>query len=173
MQRYAAIIVGSALLELLLAPPSSSAKVDCHNAFPEERQSSRSTREHAAVQFKPVEANGITYVTGGISPDDQQALQRMRKSYNVRISMRTPCGRANVGQLNISDAQGRTLVEAPAAGPIFLAKMPAGTYHLHVTSTDAPAVDRTISVPAHAKTDLRLTIAAPDRSVAGDAPISW
>lgn len=172
MQAHTAAVVGSALAGLLFASTGAIAKVDCHKPFPEERHARSASGGRAQVSLEPMQENGITYVTGGIGPDEQAAIRRMR-DYNVRISMQTPCGRAHVAHLRIENGDGQTVVESPAAGPIFLAKMPAGTYRLRVTSQDGAPLEQTLTVPAKANANLRLTVPAQDRSSAGDAPISW
>jgi hypothetical protein len=173
MQFHSAASVGAALLGLLLAPHVGFAEVDCHQPFPEEARGRASMARATDADLAPVQENGITYVSGGVGLDERPAIARMSNGFNMKVSMRTPCGRAHIAPLRIEDGDGRTVLDIPAAGPTFLAKLPAGKYTVHVTPDDEAPLVRTVSVPASGQARLVLAVPAIDRSHAGDAPISW
>ena len=88
---------------------------------------------HAALAAPtPKEQNGVTYINGGVGQEEQSAMRALRSDYNLLLTFATKQSgafRSDV-QLDIMDAKGTTLVSAANTGPMFYAKLPAGTYRI-------------------------------------------
>ncbi|MBA4274222.1 MAG: hypothetical protein C0436_01075 [Alphaproteobacteria bacterium] len=87
----------------------------------------------ALAQIVPQTAGVVTYVTGGIGRDETSALKAAQGNYNLHIMSSSVSGHF-VGDalITISTAKGEQLLNIDA-GPILLAKLPAGTYHVEAT----------------------------------------
>ena len=88
---------------------------------------------HAALAAPtPKQQNGISYVNGGIGEDEQSAMRAQRSDYNLLLTFATAQSgayRSDV-QLDIMDTKGNTLLSAANSGPMFYARLPAGTYRI-------------------------------------------
>lgn len=73
---------------------------------------------------------GIAYLSGGIGSDDP--VDRMAEDYNLHLVFATQGSGAYVADVKvlIEDAKRRKVLEADSPGPIFYAKLPAGTYRI-------------------------------------------
>jgi len=70
----------------------------------------------------------VTYITGGIGDEERQALQNVKTDYNLYITNSSPDGAfSGNSQIIITNSSGTKVLEA-TSGPIFYAKLPAGTY---------------------------------------------
>lgn len=86
----------------------------------------------AAQAAGPQQQNGINYINGGVGQDEQNAMRALRADYNLLLTFATKQSgafRSDV-QLDIMDAKGTTLLSVPNTGPMFYAKLPAGTYRI-------------------------------------------
>ena len=88
---------------------------------------------------------GIPYVSGGVGIDERDALRTLAKDDNLSMSFAAG-NKAFLGgaQGLIKDAQGKTILEAASDGPLFFAKLPAGTY-----GVEATAMGKTLKQTAH------------------------
>ena len=80
----------------------------------------------------PKEQNGVTYINGGVGQEEQTAMRAQRSDYNLLLTFATKQSgayRSDV-QLDIMDTKGNTLLSAANSGPMFYAKLPAGTYRI-------------------------------------------
>lgn len=80
----------------------------------------------------PQQQNGITYVNGGVGVEEQAAMKAQRADYNLLLTFATQQSgayRSDI-QLDIMDAKGTGLLSVANAGPMFFAKLPAGTYRI-------------------------------------------
>ena len=88
---------------------------------------------HAALPAPtPKERNGISYVNGGVGQEEQSAMRAQRADYNLLLTFATRQSgayRSDV-QLDIMDTKGNTLLSEANTGPMFYAKLPAGTYRI-------------------------------------------
>ena len=88
---------------------------------------------HAALADPaPKQQNGISYVNGGVGQEEQSAMRAQRTDYNLLLTFATKQSgayRSDV-QLDIMDTKGNTLLSAANTGPMFYAKLPAGTYRI-------------------------------------------
>src|SRR4051812_32261932 len=78
-------------------------------------------------------ASEIAYVTGGIGTDERQALNQMEKDFNLKLLFTEPDGHfISDTSVAIMNASGKRVLSEPA-GPVFLAKLPPGTYTVEST----------------------------------------
>jgi opacity protein-like surface antigen len=95
----------------------------------------------------PKQQNGITYVNGGVGEEEQAAMKAQRADYNLLLTFATKQSgayRSDV-QLDIMDAKGANLVTAANAGPMFFARLPAGTYRISAAA-EGKTFKRTVKV---------------------------
>jgi hypothetical protein len=92
--------------------------------------------------------NGIRYIAGGIGIDVRQRMQAAT-GYNLRLSFAAARDNHYIPDVRVSirDANGRRVLEVPAAGPLFFAELPHGTYevtatHRRVTETRTLDIDK-------------------------------
>lgn len=142
--------VASALAATLLAVGPAKAQDDMHQHLGEQAP--------LPAQPRVQQANGISYVSGGVG-EEKEALERMSASFNLKLTMSTPDGKFKPAPLSIEDGSGRVLLEAPDAGPMFLAKLPAGNYRIHLRPADAAPVSRTVTVPSSGQAELTMVLA--------------
>jgi hypothetical protein len=99
----------------------------------------------AQTQVPPLNPNsqtegGITYVSGGIADDWQQAMEAQRGQYNLHLlfaQIGTGAYFANV-PVEITDSSGRTVLNAVSQGPFFYARLPAGNYKVTASHAGQP-----------------------------------
>jgi opacity protein-like surface antigen len=95
----------------------------------------------------PKQQNGITYVNGGVGEEEQAAMKAQRADYNLLLTFATKQSgayRSDV-QLDIMDSKGASLVTAANAGPMFFARLPAGTYRISAAA-EGKTFKRTVKV---------------------------
>ncbi len=86
---------------------------------------------------QPVHEGNVTYISGGIGSDEEQALQSEAKSYNLQITNANKAGDFTIDDsLVIESKDGREIISANDAGPLFYAKLPPGEYKVEATSGD-------------------------------------
>jgi len=84
---------------------------------------------HAALADPaPKQQNGISYVNGGVGQEEQSAMRAQRADYNLLLTFATR--QSGAYRSDIMDAKGTTLLSAANTGPMFYAKLPAGTYRI-------------------------------------------
>lgn len=96
--------------------------------------------------------NGITYVSGGIGENQVAAMKRAASQYDLMLTFAEQTGAylADV-RILIKDAGGRVVLDTVADGPLFLARLPDGTYAVEVEQS-GKKMSRTVHVvsPGHA-----------------------
>lgn len=72
---------------------------------------------------------GIAYVTGGIGVNERTALRAMQDDFSVKLRFAVKEGAylANVN-VEIQDAQGKSVLEGTSDGPWFMVNLKPGTY---------------------------------------------
>lgn len=88
-----------------------------------------------AGSLPPVrDSAGTAYVTGGVSADQSQAFKSAQRQWPLAISLLQRSAHTNEytasATVKIVDAQGRTVLDAPADGPFMLVRLPPGTYRV-------------------------------------------
>lgn len=82
-----------------------------------------------ADTLQPNIENGIQYLSGGVSDEEQAQLEAVSNEYNLKILMAIQEGNylADV-PVTISDASDTTILAAVSKGPFLYASLPPGTY---------------------------------------------
>jgi hypothetical protein len=107
----------------------------------------------------------IVYITGGIGADERDRLKKMEKEFNLRLLFTQPDGHLlSDASVVVKDASGQTVL-AEQSGPIFLAKLPPGTYTVE-TAFDGKKQTRRVTV-GKKLTTARFTF----RDVTGDVAL--
>lgn len=91
-----------------------------------------STAAFAQAAPESLRASGIDYLNGGIGTDEADRMRAMSREYPVQMTF----AERNQGadefvadvHLRVADSRGRTLVDLPDQGPIFLLQLPPGAY---------------------------------------------
>jgi len=100
----------------------------------------------------PQQQNGIGYVNGGVGQEEQSAMRAQRADYNLLLTFATRQSgayRSDV-QLDITDAKGTSLLSVANAGPMFYAKLPAGTYRISAAA-EGKTFKRSVKIGAAPK----------------------
>ena len=95
----------------------------------------------------PQQQNGITYINGGVGQEEQTALKSQRADYNLLLTFATKQSgayRSDV-QLDITDAKGTNVLSVANTGPMFYARLPAGTYRISAAA-EGKTFKRTVKV---------------------------
>lgn len=104
----------------------------------------------AQAGLPPVQQQGsVQYVSGGIGLDESEAMKAAAKDYPLALTFAAQRNGkadyvANVA-VTISDAQGKSVLQATAEGPYMLVKLPAGNYKISATY-NGQAQQRDVSV---------------------------
>lgn len=81
--------------------------------------------------------NDVAYVSGGISKEEQQALQAMSGDYSLMVTFAIPEGNyISGGKMKIEDDQGGTILDIETKGPIFYANLQPGMYTITAEPLD-------------------------------------
>ena len=79
-----------------------------------------------------ISAAGVKYVSGGIGAGSQQAMNDIRKQYNLRLTFARPGSGEYLSDVHVrvDDSHGRSVLNTNSHGPFFFAGLPPGTYHI-------------------------------------------
>ena len=109
----------------------------------------------AHAQMQPQTLGDVTYVSGGIADDWQQAMEAQKSQYNLHLLFAqegTGAYFTNV-PVQITDGSGQTVLNAVSQGPFFYARLKPGSYKV-TASHGGQAVTKTATVPASGGADL-------------------
>jgi len=100
---------------------------------PMQNQAQQQAPSTPALQTQ--QQGNITFVSGGASSDDRDALKQIESQYNLRLMFAARNGDylANIA-VTLSDARGNAVLDTIAEGPIFYAHVPPGRYRLTVSN---------------------------------------
>ena len=75
-----------------------------------------------------------SFVSGGVGASSQEDLKAREREFNLKLVFTLVEGNY-VADVNVAirDAGGRTVLEHEAPGPLFMAKLPSGTYTVSAT----------------------------------------
>lgn len=110
-----------------------------------------------SVLPEPQTQNGIHYVSGGVGSDQVTAMKAAAGDYSLMLTFATqPDGQyLSAIQIRIADQSDKTLIETTTDGPILLAKLDPGTYHLSANNRGA-LQEKTVLISAGHATQLTL-----------------
>lgn len=93
----------------------------------------------AQTYFQPREhAQGaVSYVSGGVSEDEAQAMRAAAADYPLTLELAAPSGGPRDeyvagAKVDILDRQGNSVLNTTTEGPFLLVRLPAGTYKVDV-----------------------------------------
>jgi hypothetical protein len=93
-----------------------------------------------------LQQGAITYTTGGISLEERDAFKATANKYNLLISNADKVGKLTAETTIVITGKGnQEMLTVNDAGPLFYAKLPAGTYVVKAVNGDQKAV-RTVSI---------------------------
>ena len=85
----------------------------------------------AIVNLEVEQENGIRYVTGGISNDEQQAIAEIDDEYSLKLTLAREDGAyLNNVQVAIYNGAGEPLISTVTNGPIMLVALSPGDYQV-------------------------------------------
>ena len=90
----------------------------------------------------------VPYASGGVGDTDLARMKALEGQYNTKLVFTVMEGNyvADVG-VTVTDGKGQPVIKAVSDGPVFLAKLPAGTYTVAATY-EGVTVTRKLGVPA-------------------------
>jgi hypothetical protein len=105
----------------------------------------------------PQTQGGVTFVSGGIAEDEQQAMEAMRGQYNLRLlfAQEGTGGYFAEVRVRITDSAGATLVDTLSHGPFFFARLAPGRYTIAAVHNGKP-MTRAAEVPASGGVDVNI-----------------
>jgi hypothetical protein len=118
----------------------------------------------AAQELTVKTSNGVSYLSGGFGEDERERLRSITGADNLELSFalhnKEYLGGANV---LIKDAKGNTVLEALSDGPLFFAKLPAGSYSVQATAM-GKTLKQTVQVPSKGHARVYFAWNAPDEA---------
>ena len=119
--------------------------------------------------------NGISYVSGGVGDDQQNALKSTGDRFNLKVTLATRGGKYLGGaDIRIIDGQGEEILATRSDGPLFLAKLPPGNYTVHANA-EGKSLSQKVDLSAKSQQQVVMSwpeIEAGDEPIqAGDAPL--
>ncbi len=135
-------------------------------------RSANANEQSASGGLEVREANGISYVSGGVGAEEGEVLKQMGNRFNLKVTFATEHGKyLGGGPVRIEDANGKTLLDATSEGPTFLVKLPPGSYKVSATANGKP-LSRTVQLSSDHPAQVAFVWpdAPGDSSRAGDAP---
>ena len=95
-------------------------------------------------------AAGITYMSGGIGEEEQETLNELGQTYDLKLIFADTTGHyLSDVVVEITDERGHQVLAAVSRGPWFFANLPTGRYHVRATNLGS-ARERVIQVsPRH------------------------
>ena len=78
--------------------------------------------------------NGVDYVSGGVSHEEEEAINSMGKRLNLKLTLAESTGGYMGGaHVRIDNEKDSPVLETESEGPLFFAKLKPGTYKIHVS----------------------------------------
>jgi hypothetical protein len=91
--------------------------------------------------------DGVRYLSGGVGDDEETAIKKIGKEFDLRVTLATTSGEyLGGGNLEFRDPSGRKVLDAQAQGPLFFAQLPSGRYTVRATCAGAKSESRTLEV---------------------------
>ncbi|MDX1376181.1 MAG: carboxypeptidase regulatory-like domain-containing protein [Burkholderiales bacterium] len=125
---------------LLRSPLAAAAALAlCGAALPAAAQQAVTADTPSTVIYRstmPTEKtqNGIAYLAGGVGIEARRYMEDAAREYNLRLSFAAEQDRHYVPDVGVTvyAPDGERLLVVADAGPLFYARMPAGTYRVEV-----------------------------------------
>ena len=83
----------------------------------------------AVEMNQPQSENGVSYISGGVGDQSEQAMREMANQYNLHLTFAAADGSylADI-PVTIQDSKGNTVLDTVSPGPLFYATLTPGTY---------------------------------------------
>ena len=109
----------------------------------------------AFAQMTPQTQGNVTYISGGVGDEWQQQMESLRAQYNLHLLFAQEGTGAYFAYVpvKITDASGRTVLDATSQGPFLYARLQPGNYTITATHLGTP-ITRSASVPASGGVDV-------------------
>jgi len=117
----------------------------------------------------PVTENGITYISGGVGDVEAKEMKRAAKDYDLMLTFATREHGAYLSdvKIDIEDAKGNSVLSTVSDGPIFLADMPPGRYHIKA-ETEGKVVGTDVQITGRKR--VGTTLVWPEKMVTSSPP---
>ena len=106
---------------------------------------------HAAVPLQEQTQGSVTYISGGISSDEADAMKAAAANYPLTLELAVAGPQRDPyiadARVEIRDLQGNAVLDTTTEGPFLLVRLPSGTYTLDVEWNGAQK-KRTVQVAA-------------------------
>lgn len=110
----------------------------------------------AAFALTTNTANGITYLTGGVTLDERQEMAEQRNKFSLLLKLAAKSGRyLGDASVVVTNGKGATVFESTTDGPWLLVNLPAGSYTLKATSGGVSQSQK-ISIGKNARRELTM-----------------
>jgi hypothetical protein len=94
------------------------------------------------------EANGISYLTGGIGDEEEAQIKSSQHQYNTRLLL-TATGGEYISEANVNISKaGSSVLSADGVGPYFYTQLPPGSYSAVITTKAGVSKTVKFKVPA-------------------------
>ncbi len=112
--------------------------------------------EQAVIE--PQTQGEVTFVSGGVGGDEQNAMQAMRADYNLNLlfSVQGTGEYVSDVKVSITDSGGNTLLESVSDGPMLFARLKPGRYRISV-DRDGQVLHKSATVGSKKRTSLSFT----------------
>lgn len=105
--------------------------------------------------LQPKTQGEVSFVSGGVGGDERDAMRNMRQDYNLNLLFSEAGSGSYLSDVKISihDANGNSLLDTLANGPLFYAKLKPGRYILSVDH-NGHTINKTTNVGQQQRTAL-------------------
>ena len=104
---------------------------------------------------RPQTQGGVTFVSGGVGDDSQQAMLAAKPDYNLHLLFAQAVSGGYFANLpvRITDATGAVVVSATSMGPFFYVRLKPGTYTVTAAHRGVP-MTKAATIPESGAVDL-------------------
>ena len=114
--------------------------------------------------------NGVEYVSGGVSREEEDAITAMGRRFNLRLTLAQANGEYMGGaHVRIDNTRDHGMVDTESDGPLFFAKLAPGTYTISV-SGEGEQYTKVVQITGAGQQQLSFVWPGERRHGAGDAP---
>ncbi len=101
-------------------------------------------------------ANGISYLTGGVTLDERQEMTEQRKNFSLMLKLAAKSGKyLGDSSVTVTNAKNAVIFEGTTDGPWLFMKLPAGNYKVSVKNGDVSQSQK-ISIGKNAHRELTM-----------------
>jgi hypothetical protein len=110
----------------------------------------------AAFALTTNTANGITYLTGGVTLDERQEMADQRKNFSLLLKLAAKSGKyLGDSSVTVTNAKNSVVFEGTTDGPWLFMNLPAGNYKVTVKNADVSQSQK-ISIGKNARRDVTM-----------------